>query len=75
MDFLSKFHQDLITDLNNLLEMECLFGCKVINTKYFYTVKDFFDGHIKHFDLSDCLKAFESEKINRIENNNFKIVL
>ena len=46
MDFLSKFHQDLITDLNNLLEMECLFGCKVINTKYFYTVKDFFDGHI-----------------------------
>ena len=49
MDFLSKFHQDLITNLNNLLEMECLFGCKVINPKYFYTVKDFFDGHIKHF--------------------------
>ena len=74
MDFLSKFHHDLIANLNSLFEIECHFVCKVINTKYFYTVKDFFDGHIKHFDLSDCLKEFENKRINRIKNN-FKIVL
>ena len=75
MDFLSKFHHDLIANLNSLLKIECHSVCKVINTNYFYTVKDFFDGHIKHFDLSDCLKEFENKRINRIKNNNFKIVL
>ena len=49
MDFLLKFHQHLIKNLNSLLEIECHFVCKVINEKYFYIVKDLFDGSKDYF--------------------------
>ena len=57
-----------------MLEIECHFECKVINKKYFYILKDLFDGSKKHFYLSDCLNEFENKKINEIKNTDFKIV-
>ena len=56
MDFLLKFHQHLIKNLNGLLEIECHCVCKVINENYFYTVKDTFDGSKKHIYLSRLFK-------------------
>ena len=73
MDFILKFHQDPIKNLNSLLEINCHFVCKVINEKYFYTLKDLFDGSKKH--LYDCLNEFENKKINQIKSNDFKIVI
>ena len=75
MDFLLKFHQHLIKNLNSLLEIEYRFVCKVINEKYFYILKDLFDGSKKHFYLSDCLNEFENKKINQIKNVNFRIAI
>ena len=75
MDFLLKFHRHLIKNLNSLLEIECHFVCKVINKKYFYILKDLFDGSKKHFYLSDCLNEFENKKINKIKNTDFKTVI
>ena len=75
MHFLLKFHQHLIKNLNSLLEIDCHFVCEVINKKYFYILKDLFDGSKKDFDLSDCLNEFENKKINQIKNNDFKIVI
>ena len=75
MDFLLKFHQHLIKNLNSLCEIECHFACKVINEKYFYTLKDLFDGSKKHFDLSNCVNEFENKKINQIKNTDFNIVI
>ena len=75
IDFLLKFHQHLIKNLNSLLEIEYRFVCKVINEKYFYILKDLFDGSKKHFYLSDCLNEFENKKINKIKNTDFKIVI
>ena len=74
MDFLLKFHQHLIKNLNGLLEIECHCVCKVINENYFYTVKDTFDGSKKHIYL-DCLNEFENKKNNQIKIKNFKIVI
>ena len=62
MDFLLKFHQRLIKNLNSLLEINCYFVCKVINEKYFYTLKDLFDGSKKHFNFFDCSNEFENKK-------------
>ena len=75
MDFLLKFHQHLIKNLNSLGEINCHFVCKVINEKYFYTLKELFDGSKKHFNLYDCLNEFENKKINQIKSNDFKIVI
>ena len=43
MNFLLKFHQHLIKNLNNLLEIDCHFVCEVINKKLFYILKYLFD--------------------------------
>ena len=75
MDFLLKFHQHLIKNLNSLLEIDCHFVCEVINKKYFYILKYLFDGSKKDFDFSDCLHEFEIKKINQIKNNGFKVVI
>ena len=75
MDFLLKFHQHLIKNLNSLLEINCYFVCKVINEKYFYTLKDLFDGSKKHFNLCDCLNEFENKKNNQIKSNDFRIAI
>ena len=71
MDFLLKFHQHLIKNLN----IDCHFVCEVINKKYFYILKYLFDGSKKDFDFSDCLHEFENKKINQIKNNGFKVVI
>ena len=75
LDFLLKFHQHLIKNLKNLLEIDCHFVCKVINENYFYSIKYIFDASKKHFYLSEYLNEFENMKINEIKSNDFKIVL
>lgn len=75
MDFLSKFHQHLVKNLNRLIEIDCHFVCKVINEKFFYIQKDIFDGNKKHLDLYFCLNKLENKKINQIISNDLKIVI
>ena len=55
-----------------LIEVESHLACELINKKYFYVRKDFFDGKIEHFYLSDCLEDYENKKINYIKKKRFK---
>ena len=75
MDFLSKFHQHLVKNLNRLIEIDYHFVCKVINEKFFYIQKDIFDGNKKHLDLYFCLNKLENKKINQIISNDLKIII
>ena len=75
MDFLSKFHQHLVKNLNRLIEIDCHFVCKFINKKFFYIQKDIFDGTKKHLDLYFCLNKLENKKINQIIRNDSRIVI
>ena len=76
LHFLFVFHRHLYENLKRLLvEVEWHLACKLINKKYFYVHKDFFDGKIERFYLSDCLEDYENKKINYIKKNDLKIVL
>ena len=78
LQFLFVFHLHLYENLKRLLvEVESHLACKLINKKYFYVLKDFFDGRIERFYLSDCLEDYENKKINYIKKkkrfkNNFR---
>ena len=70
------FHCYLYENLKRLLvEVESQLACELINKKYFYVRKDFFDGKIERFYLSNCLEDYENKKINYIKKNDLKIVL
>ena len=58
-----------------LLEIDSHFTCELVNKKYFYSRKDWFDGKIERFYLPDCLESYENKRINDIKNNDFKIIL
>ena len=68
LQFLFVFHLHLYENLKRLLvEVESHLACKFINKKYFYVCKDFFDGRIERFHLSNCLEDYENKKINYIK--------
>ena len=74
--FLFVFHRHLYKNLKRLLvEVESHLAYKLINKKYFYVRKDFFDGKIVRFYLSDCLEDYENKKINYIKKKDLKIAL
>ena len=76
LHFLVVFHRHLNKNLKRLLvEVESHLACELINKKYFYVRKDFFDGKIERFYLSDCLEDYGNKKINYIKKNYLKIVL
>ena len=58
-----------------LLETDSHIACRLINKKYFYVHKDWFDGSKERFYLPYCLDIHENRKMNEIKSNDFKIVL
>ena len=76
LNFLLAFHSHVLKNLRCLLlEIDCHITCQLINRKYFYIHKDWFDGSLEKFYLLYCLDIHENKKINDIKNNGFKIVL
>ena len=74
LHFVFVFQCHLYEDLKRLLiEVESHLACKLINKKYFYVRKDFFDGKIERFYLLDCLEDYENKKINYIKKKKKKI--
>ena len=49
--------------------------CELINKKYFYTCKNWFDRKTERFHLANCLDDHENNRINGIKNNDLKTVL
>ena len=70
------FHRRLYNNLKSLLlEIDSHLACELINRKYFYTRKDWFDGKIERFYLPYCPDCYENSRINDIKSNDLKIVL
>ena len=73
--FLFTFPCHLYENLKRaLLEIDSHFVCELINKKYFYTCKNWFDGKIERFRLVNCLDDHENNRINGFKND-LKIVL
>ena len=49
--------------------------CKLVNTKFYYLHKDWFTDERGRYYLPYCLDIFEKNQINKIKNNEFKIVI
>ena len=76
LNFLSNFQAHVLKNLRCLLlETYCHIACHLINKKYFYVHKDWFDGSLERFYLLYCLDIYENKKINDIKNKDFKIVI
>ena len=75
LNFLLNFHSHVCKNLKSLLEIDCHMACHLINKKYFYVHKDWFDGSLERFYLPYCLDIYGNRKIKDIKNNDFKIVL
>ena len=68
LHFLLTFHCHLYENLKRfLVEIDSHLACELINKKYFYIRKDWFDGKIERFYLPDCLDNYENNKINDIK--------
>ena len=50
-------------------------ACELINRKFYYSHRNWFDGKIERFYLPYCLDIYENNKINSIKNNDFKVAL
>ena len=75
LNFLSKFHKRIYKNLRRLLEIDCHLACELINRKFYYSHRDWFDGKIECFYLPYCPDIYENNKINSIKINDFKVVL
>ena len=72
-NFLEKFAQNLYTDLYNLRKKDSYFICCLIKKNFNYEHGDWFDGSTRK--VSQALKIFEDHEIDKIKNNNCKVVL
>ena len=76
LHFLFTFHHHLYENLKRpLLEIDSHLVCELINRKYFYVCKDWFNGKTERFYLSNYLENYENSRINNIKKSDFKIVL
>ena len=76
MHFLVTFHRHLYKNLKRLLlETDSHLVCELVNKKYFYTCKDWFSWKVERFYIPNCLENFQNKKINKIKNNDLKVVL
>ena len=74
-NFLEKFAQNLYTNLYNLRKKDSYFICCLIKKNFNYEHRDWFDGSTRKFNVSQALKIFEDHEIDKIKNNNCKVVL
>lgn len=75
LDFLADIRENVYRNLLKLLTLENHFACKLINTKYNYSHKDWFTGEIQKFDLDICLEAYEPKKWTKLKMKNVKLLL
>lgn len=75
LDFLCKVRENLIQNMYRLFTMNNHFVCKIINEKYQYDHKDWFTGNKNFYDLDSALTFFEQKQINKIINNNCKVLV
>ena len=76
MHFLVTFYHHLYKNLKRLLlETNSHLVCELVNKKYFCTRKDWFSRKVERFYIPNCLDNFENKKINKIKNNDLKVVL
>lgn len=75
LNFLSTFQAHIYKNLKRLLEIDGHLTCELINRKFYYSHKDWFDGKIERFCLPYCLDVYENNRINSVTNNKFKVVL
>ena len=66
---MSKVKENLHLNLNNLLENNDHFLCKVINERYHYYHKCIFTGEHVFMDIGVAVSQWEKSKINEIVNN------
>lgn len=74
-NFLATYHSHVYANLKKLLEVKNHVVCKLLNTKLYYLHKDWFTGERDRYYLHYCLDIYEDNQINKIKNNEFKVVI
>ena len=74
-NFLAIYHSHVYSNLKKLLEVKNHVVCKLVNTKFYYLNKDWFTGERDRYYLPYCLDIYESNQINKIKKNEFKVVI
>ena len=74
-NFLVNYHSHFYNNLVKLLGIKNHIVCKLVNTKFYYLHKDWFTDERGRYYLPYCLDIFEKNQINKIKNNEFKIVI
>lgn len=73
---MARFHFHLTENLKRLLkETDTHFVCKLINKKFFYKNKKFYNGQTYCYSVEEALIFYEKNVIKKIETNNFKIIV
>lgn len=62
LDFLVKLQANVRKNLLRLLTVDSHFVCKLINTRYGCSHKDWFSGEVEKFYLPHCLDVYENKK-------------
>ena len=75
-NYLARFHYYLSENLQRLLkETDTHFVCRLINKKFFYKNKNFFNGQTYCYSVEEALVFSEKTFIKSIEKNDFKIIV
>ena len=75
LDFLERFHSHTVRNLQILRREDSHIACELVNRPFFYNHKDWFTGEVDSYNILQCLDIFESDKIDNIKIDSFKIVL
>ena len=69
LDFLGQIHAHLFDYLDQLFKSKrCV--CLILNNKFHYVWKDWFNGENYRVSLSDAIAHKENNDVNIIKNNN-----
>ena len=75
LNFLAETRENIYRNLLRLLTLDNHFVCRIINQKYCYIHKNWFTGEKFKYDLDYCFTTLEQKKLEKIKNNNCKVVL
>ena len=71
LDFLAKITDNLHKNLLKLFESNNHFLCKIINEKFRYYHRDWFNGNQVYYDLEHCLSLWEKYQMEKIIQTDF----
>ena len=69
------FKGNLYYNLSQMVEKNNHFLCEIINNQFCSENKSWFNGHKYEYSLESTLLFFEQKMIDKIINNDFKIVI